>query len=140
MSDVVLHKKVSVERCLRRVDEYYRMDTGLALEHDHLRQDAIAMNLQRAAELCIDIANHLVRIHKLGLPRDSRESFTLLEQAGMLDAELAQRLRAMVGFRNVLVHQYTQLDPSILVDVVEHRGADLLVFAAAAVHMSSSRP
>ncbi|MBK9428359.1 MAG: hypothetical protein IPN63_13550 [Gammaproteobacteria bacterium] len=39
MSDVVLHKKVSVERCLRQVGEYYRMDTGLALEHDHLRQD-----------------------------------------------------------------------------------------------------
>ena len=90
MSDVVLNKKVSIERCLRQVGEYYRMDTGILLERDHLRQDAIAMNLQRAAELCIDIANHLVRIHKLGLPRDSRESFTLLEQAGLLDAELAR--------------------------------------------------
>lgn len=140
MSDVVLNKKVSIERCLRQVDEYYRMDTGLALERDHLRQDAIAMNLQRAAELCIDIANHLVRIQKLGLPRDSRESFTLLEQAGLLDAELARRLRAMVGFRNVLVHQYTQLDPNILVDVVEHRGADLLAFATAAAQASASNP
>jgi uncharacterized protein YutE (UPF0331/DUF86 family) len=140
MNDVVLNKKVSIERCLRQVGEYYRMDTGLPLERDHLRQDAIAMNLQRAAELCIDIANHLVRIHKLGLPRDSRESFTLLEQAGLLDAELARRLRAMVGFRNVLVHQYTQLDPDILVDVVEHRGVDLLVFAATAVQMSFDRP
>ncbi len=82
------------------------MKTGLPFVEDNLRQDAVAMNLQRVAELTIDIANHLIKKRKLGLPRDSRESFSLLEQAGLIDAEMMQKLQGMVGFRNILVHEY----------------------------------
>ena len=34
----------------------------------------------------------------------------------------------MVGFRNVLVHQYQELDLAVLTEVVEHRLEDLLEF------------
>ncbi|MGY6554217.1 MAG: type VII toxin-antitoxin system HepT family RNase toxin [Wenzhouxiangella sp.] len=129
MNDVLLNKKVSLERCVRQVRAYFRLETGQAFAEDYLRQDAIAMNLQRAAELCIDMANHLVRKHKLGLPQESRESFSLLQDAGLIDAELAARLKGMVGFRNVLVHEYRKLDLNLLLDVVEHRLDDLLRFA-----------
>ncbi len=80
MNETILNKKVSIERCVRQVDEYYSHDSGVPFADDHLRQDAIAMNLQRVCELTIDIANYLIRKKKLGLPRDSRESFTLLQQ------------------------------------------------------------
>lgn len=129
MNDVLLNKKVSLERCVRQVRAYFQLETGRPFEEDFLRQDAIAMNLQRAAELCIDIANHLVRKHKLGLPQESRESFSILQEAGLIDAELAARLKGMVGFRNVLVHEYRKLDLAILLDVVEQRLDDLLRFA-----------
>lgn len=129
MNDVLLNKKVSLERCVRQVRAYFQLETGRPFEEDFLRQDAIAMNLQRSAELCIDMANHLVRQHKLGLPQDSRESFALLQEAGLIDAELAARLKGMVGFRNVLIHEYRKLDLAILLDVVEHRLDDLLRFA-----------
>lgn len=126
-------KKVSIERCIKRIDTYYRMETGLPFTKDQLRLDAVAMNLQRAAELTIDIANHLVKLRKLGLPRDSRESFTLLAQAGMIDETMLRKLRGMVGFRNILVHEYQELDRAILVDVIEHRTRDLLEFTAQAM-------
>lgn len=133
MNDVLLNKKVSLERCVRQVREYFRLETGRPFEEDFLRQDAIAMNLQRAAELCIDMANYLVRKHKLGLPQDSRESFSMLQDAGLIDAELAAHLKGMVGFRNVLVHEYRKLDLNILLEVVEHRLDDLLRFAQLAL-------
>ena len=128
MNDVLLNKKVSIERCVRQIRRYYHIDESIPFEHDHLRQDAIAMNLQRAAELCIDMANHLIRKRKLGLPQDSRDSFTLLEQEGLIDAELARKLKGMVGFRNILVHEYRKLDLDIMVDVIENRVDDLLKF------------
>lgn len=128
MNDVLLNKKVSIERCVRQIRRYYHTDESIPFEHDHLRQDAIAMNLQRAAELCIDMANHLIRKRKLGLPQDSRDSFTLLEQEGLIDAELARKLKGMVGFRNILVHEYRKLDLDIMVDVIENRVDDLLKF------------
>ncbi len=44
---------------------------------------AIALNVQRACELCIDIANHLIKTKKLGLPQDSKDSFSLLQRAAL---------------------------------------------------------
>jgi len=40
-------------------------------------------------------------------------------------------LSDMVGFRNILVHGYQAVDPSIVRDVVEHHLDDLLAFVAA---------
>ena len=67
MNEVILNKKVSIERCIVQINQYYAMDRGLSFEQDFLKQDAIAMNLQRICELSIDIANHLIKINKLGL-------------------------------------------------------------------------
>ena len=134
MNDVLLNKKISIERCIRQIRRYYSLDSEQPFEQDHLRQDAIAMNLQRAAELCIDIANLQVRKNKLGLPQDSRESFSLLQQAGLIGEELTGKLKAMVGFRNVLVHEYRELNLNIMIDIVENHLDDLLEFADTMLH------
>lgn len=134
MNDVLLNKKVSIERCIAQIDIYY-VDNKIPFSDDHLRQDAIAMNLQRICELAIDIANHLIKTRKLGLPQDSRDSFELLHKAGIIDSERTKLLQAMVGFRNVLVHEYQKLDLNIMVDVIESRMRQLLDFANSALQM-----
>jgi len=133
MNEIILNKKVSIERCIQQIETYYALDTGLPFATDYLRQDAIAMNLQRAGELTIDIANYLIKSKKLGLPQDSRDSFTLLQQAGLITIEQMNRLQAMVGFRNTLIHQYQKLDLQIMVDVIEHHLRELLDYANAAL-------
>ncbi|TVQ40665.1 MAG: DUF86 domain-containing protein [Wenzhouxiangella sp.] len=134
MNDVLLNKKISIERCVRQIRRYYGLDSDQPFEKDHLRQDAIAMNLQRAAELCIDMANHQVRMNKLGLPQDSRESFALLQEAGLIGEKLTGKLKAMVGFRNVLVHEYRELNLNIMIDIIENHLDDLLEFADTMLH------
>jgi uncharacterized protein YutE (UPF0331/DUF86 family) len=133
MNEIILNKKVSIERCIQQIETYYALDTGLPFATDYLRQDAIAMNLQRACELTIDIANYLIKSKKLGLPQDSRDSFTLLQQAGLITIEQMNMLQAMVGFRNTLIHQYQKLDLQIMVDVIEHHLRELLDYANAAL-------
>jgi uncharacterized protein YutE (UPF0331/DUF86 family) len=136
MNEILLNKKVSVERCIAQVRQYYTLQTGVPFRQDHLRQDAIAMNLQRACEATIDIANHLIKTKKLGLPQDSKDSFTSLQRAGLIDERQTAILQAMVGFRNILVHQYQKLDLNIMVNVIEHRLSDLLDFTNAALAVS----
>ena len=126
--DVVLNKKESIERCIRQIRLYYSMSSSQPFEKDFLKQDAIAINLQRAAEQAIDLANHVIRRRKLGLPKDSRESFDLLLKAGILSDELTSKLKGMVGFRNILVHEYQDMDLNIMKDVVENHLDDLLLF------------
>ncbi len=136
MNDTLLNKKVSIERCIQQIHAYYALDTALPFAEDYLKQDAIAMNLQRACELTIDIANYLVRRKRLGLPQTSRESFVLLQQAGVISVEQLKGLQAMVGFRNTLVHQYQALSLDVMVDVIEHHLSDLLDFANVALDVA----
>jgi uncharacterized protein YutE (UPF0331/DUF86 family) len=126
--DVALNKKESIERCIRQIRTYYATPSSLSFEADFMKRDAIAANLQRAAEQAIDLANHIIRKGKLGLPKDSRDSFTILAGAGAISEELALKLKGMVGFRNILVHDYRELDLNIMKDVIEYRLDDLIRF------------
>lgn len=132
MDDVVVKKAATIERCVGRVREVYADDPE-HLTEDLKRQDSIVLNLQRACEACIDLAMHLVRRYGLGVPQDSRGAFDLLVDAGRLDAALADALKAMVGFRNVAVHDYTRLDLTIVRAIVERHTNDLLAFASASL-------
>ena len=128
MMDVVLNKKESIERCVRQIRLYYAMPSALPFEDDHLKQDAIAINLQRAAEQTIDLANHIIRKGRLGLPKESRESFDILAKANIIPREMADELKGMVGFRNIMVHEYQALDIKIMIGVIERRLDGFIAF------------
>lgn len=107
-NDVLLNKAAIIERCLMRIREEYLGHEAL-LETDYTRQDSIVLNLQRACEASIDLAMHIARERRLGLPQDSRDAFVLLEKAGVIAPSIAAQMRAMVGFRTIAVHQYQSL-------------------------------
>ena len=69
--------------------------------------------LQLSIQVCIDIAGHLVSELKLTMPPDYRGLFPELATAG-LDSDLAERLGAATGLRNVLVHEYVDLDEDVV--------------------------
>lgn len=127
MTDVELNKAAIIERCIARVREEYGDDpTSLA---NQTRQDAIVLNLLRACEAAIDLAMHRVRVHRLGVPQESRDAFELLVRAGRLSPELATTLKRMVGFRNVAVHEYQRLNLAIVQAIIETHLQDLRAFA-----------
>ncbi len=129
IDDVLLNKKESIERCVGQAKRYYEERDVEHFELDFLHQDAIAINIQRACEQCIDLANYTIRRYKLGTPRDSRGSFSCLAREGVISPDLLPSLKGMVGFRNVLVHQYKDLDLAILEAVIERNLLDLLRFS-----------
>jgi uncharacterized protein YutE (UPF0331/DUF86 family) len=127
--DVLVNKAAAIERAVRRVREEHAGDDRNLLENQ-TRQDAIILNLQRACETSIDAAMHLVRVRRLGVPQETREAFVLLEQGGILDASLADRLKKMVGFRNIAIHDYQALNLEIVRRIVVQHLDDFLQFAA----------
>ena len=129
MNDVALNKKESIERCVRQIRHYYSLPGEIDFLEDHLKQDAIAINMQRACEQAIDLANHAIKVKKLGIPKDSRDSFRLLSQNRIIPEPLADKLCRMIGFRNVLVHEYQDCDIGLMVDIIENHLDDLLVFS-----------
>lgn len=128
--DVVLNKVAIIERCVARAREEYA-DNEANLFGNQTCQDAIILNLQRDCEAAIDLAMHLVRTHRLGIPQETREAFELLRDAQLVPTEAAERMVRMVGFRNIAVHDYRKLDLQIVKNIVTTRLDDFLEFTRA---------
>ena len=123
--DLIAKKLAAVETC---VADLRRLARPAELATDLRERRFVEHTLQIAIQAALDVASHIVSDDRLGEPRTSRELFDLLERAGWIQASLARILRNMVGFRNVLVHGYDDVDLSIVRDVVDHRLDDLLQF------------
>jgi uncharacterized protein YutE (UPF0331/DUF86 family) len=126
MDDVVINKCAVIERCLKRVREEYTVD----FRTNFSRQDALILNLERACQAAIDLASHLVRRKKLGIPQQTRDVFDYLKDAGMISEELSLSMKNMVGFRNIAVHDYTAINLEVVESIVQHNLKDLEEFAA----------
>ena len=130
MDDVILNKYAIIQRCLVRIQEEY-------VGHEHelttnfTRQDSIILNIQRASQAALDLANRVIRMKQISVPQESRESFSLLADRGFVQKELAESMMKMVGFRNIAVHEYQKLNPDILKAVIEKHVQDIERFAVA---------
>ena len=133
LDDVIAAKAAIVERCVARAREEYAATKDFRTDLTH--QDAALLNLQRACEASIDLAQRLVRLRSLGLPQTSRENFTLLAGAKLIDGGLADRLGRMTGFRNIAIHVYRSLDLNLVEDVIRNKLGDLLEFSKSMVKL-----
>jgi len=125
--DVIINKIQSIQRCIMRVREEYQL-AGASFNHNFSRQDAALLNLTRACEQTIDLANYLIKIHQFGIPTSSRDSFTLLANQAIISRELCQKMQNMVSFRNIAIHEYQQLNLEIVIAVIETGLDDFLAF------------
>jgi len=132
--DVILAKAQSLERCVRRAREELAASADFAV--DLTRQDAAILNVQRACELAVDMAFRLVRLNDLGAPATNRDAVDVLVAAKMIDASLALSLKRMIGFRNVAVHRYADLDITVVENVIRFGLDDLLTFSSVALRVS----
>ncbi len=119
MNEVYIQKQDIIRRCLKRIEDEYGGD-GRKWEA-FVVQDAIMLNLLRACEASIDLAMFVVSKKKLGAPTDTRDAFFRLERAGILNAGIAAAMRNMVGFRNLAVHTYQELDMTKVKTLVDER-------------------
>lgn len=130
VDDVLLNKAASIERCVMRAREEYERDPS-SFAQDFTRQDAAILNIQRACEAALDMGQHLIRREKLGIPQSARDVFTLLAQAGWIETTLADRLKRMVGFRNIAVHDYQTMQMPIVISIIERHLDEFLHYSKA---------
>ncbi|RFU69618.1 DUF86 domain-containing protein [Bacillus sp. V59.32b] len=121
-NDVILNKISIIERFISRIQEVYANDPGNL--RDFTKQDSIILNIQRACEASIDLAMHIVADQRLGLPQTSRDAFDMLHNHLIIDENTAKRLKSMVGFRNIALHNYQAVNLDILQQIVEKHLGD----------------
>lgn len=128
MNDVIINKIQSIQRCCQRAREEYSKNPTL-FTTDFTLQDSAVLNIIRACEQAIDLANHIIKDHRYGIPTSSAESFELLEKKNIISPALTEKLINMTKFRNIVIHSYQQVKIEIVKNVIQKDLDDLLLFA-----------
>lgn len=126
--DLIEAKLESLRRCVERIAAKTPSSTD-QLTHDPDLQDIIALNLQRAVQLCVDLAAHVIADTAARPPSTMAENFKILQDQKILSPPLAERMTKSVGFRNIAVHSYQLIDWDIVFHICRDHLGDFQQFA-----------
>lgn len=128
------------EKTVRRLLDYLEGEVKILersqvsqekFDQDMVFTDATEHRVQIAVEMVINTAEHIVAGLKLGKPEYASDLFPLLAKEGIISEDLAKILIKAVGLRNILVHQYRDVDLKILTQSATNGLNDLRDFAKA---------
>jgi uncharacterized protein YutE (UPF0331/DUF86 family) len=128
--EVISAKLESLRRCVQRIKNKTPASPAALLADNDL-QDIICVNLERAIQLCVDLASHILSESDMPAPGSMGESFEQLCKLHMISDELAARMKKAVGFRNVAVHAYQEINWEIVYAIVTKRLTDFVEFTKA---------
>ncbi len=125
---IILDKLSSLKRCVERIESKVP-ETCAALRADLDLQDIISLNLQRAVQVCVDIAAHINAGLDTRPPSSMTDSFDNLNRAGILSDSLCTRMKKSVGYRNIAVHEYSTINWDVVFSVATKNINDFREFA-----------
>lgn len=130
--------------------EYLRKQLETLEPYRSLTQEVLLAELEkrlaveRLLELCIqsviDCSRLLVTLADWRRIREERDALLILADRGIVTPDLAERLLRAKGFRNILVHEYVEIDPALIYAHLRENVDDLWAFARAlATHLQGSQ-
>ncbi len=121
---VILRRTQEVTRHLGRLSPY----TGLSLEQfmaDPVAQDVAEYNLFQIVNHLIDIVQHIVVDEGYGAPESAYEAADMLAEKGVFMPEDVRLFRRMVGFRNIVGHDYVDIDKKVVHSILATAASDI---------------
>jgi len=115
----LIFRKISeLETYIEQIREYSDV-TAEVYRQDWKVQRVIERTLQMMIETCADIANHIVSDRGMRSPSSYADTFKVLLENNIINEELYGTMEKMAKFRNVVVHQYEQVDAEIVVIILK---------------------
>lgn len=131
MDKEVLETKLeALIRCIHRIKDQ-NITTLEELESNLDKQEIIILNLQRAVQICVDIGNHILLDYNTQTPSTMAETFKYLAENKLISEQNALDLSHAVGFRNIAVHQYENIDCKIVYGIITSHLDDFKFFSEA---------
>ena len=125
----VRERLLRLEEVVSRLEELQR--EGIDPRGDFRQAWLAERGLQLAAEIALDVGNHILSAHFGVSAKDYEDILAQLASNNVLPTELHARLKGMGGFRNVLVHDYLRLDPRVVGEHLERAPVDFSAFSMA---------
>lgn len=140
MDSALINDKLdSLRRCLERVRQRCP-ENAQALKENIDAQDIVSVNLIRAVQFCVDIASHALVTTDQPAPDTMGQCFDRMASAGLITEPLAGRMKAAVGFRNIAIHSYREIDWDIVFAIATEHLGDFEDFARAVLNPPAGNP
>lgn len=123
-SDLVLRKLSELDTFLAQLNEF-RGVTVAQYKADWKVQRIVERTLQMIVELCSDIAGHIIAARSLPVATSYANTYEVLGQGGLLAPDLTATMVKIAKFRNVVVHQYADVDADIVVGILRDHLGDI---------------
>jgi uncharacterized protein YutE (UPF0331/DUF86 family) len=120
---LILRKIAGMSEYLDQLMEF-RDITVESYSSEWKTQRIIERTLQMMIEVCADIAGHIISDSGYRIPKTYSDAFKILGEHGILDEALSRRMEQMAKFRNIVVHQYDEIDATIVVDILQKHLSD----------------
>jgi uncharacterized protein YutE (UPF0331/DUF86 family) len=124
---LILRKLAALDEYLSQINTY----AGISMEaytSDWKIQRIVERTLQIMIETCLDISGHIISDEKLQIPETYADMFRILTRNGVLKDSQLDVLEKMARFRNIVVHDYERIDPSIVVGILKKNLSDFEEF------------
>ncbi len=127
-TDTIAVRLKKLEEFIFHLKKYQQM-TQEELETNAEKRSASERFLQLAIEASADIAEMICTRERYEAVYDAAEVIRTLGKNGVLESEFAEKFAPIVGFRNLLVHDYMKIDYAKVADKLNHRLGDFDEFA-----------
>ncbi len=131
---MTLNEELIRTRCQEIEDSLARLERIRTISRDDFLkdrdlQDIASYRMLLAIEAALGLCYHVAAKHLNKVPEEYAECFSILAEAGIIPADLSERLQKMARFRNLLVHMYWKVDLDALYQLILDRLTDLRQFS-----------
>lgn len=122
-AEVVRNKLEHLEEYINDLEEY--QDLSLEkLNGDKVLFRYLERTIHLAVESVLDIGSHIISDERLGNPKFNSEIIEILAENDVIK-ENDENYIKMAKFRNIIVHDYAEIDPEILLKIIKENLSDL---------------
>lgn len=114
----------AIEKHLLRLSTYTKLSRKDFLSDLNV-QDIVEYNLFQIVNHLIDMLQHIVVDENFGFPESAYDAVELLHVRGLLSHGESEILRRMIGFRNIVGHDYIDLNKETVHDILTNGQQDI---------------
>jgi len=129
---LILKKLAELEQYLRQINEFSDITTA-EYSSDWKTQRIVDRTLQMMIETCLDIAGHIISDEGYRVPESYADMFNVLQENAIIPEALREGLNKMAKFRNIVVHHYDKIDPTIVITILRKNLWDFNSFKTAII-------
>ena len=136
---MLLRKLSAIDEYLKQIMEYSDITVDKYMS-DWRTQRIVERTLQIMIETCADIANHIISDRNMRIPTGYSDTFKVLLENGAIDKDLFAVMEKMAKFRNIVVHQYEEVDAEIVIIILKKHLDDFIRFKEAILSSLKEKP